>query len=375
MYEIVPTRRPATRSVALRTSRNPPLLCTAQQYQQVTWHEESFRRMADRDWDAVSGTMEAVVRGELSSLPGGDERSAVPRGLPEPIPDFKDRRHTWALTVAYYGPAFASFAWQKDCPLDSVMGCVDAAVEPFLGGRAIRLASAGRTDRGVSAVGQLLSFPTFEDVTAEELRQALDSIRPGALRLVDARKVSRQFHAQFSASWRRYVYLLPLAPHEEELVPVIDAQLAPLVGGTHSYAALGRQLPKGKNPLCTLHAARASRVAPARRVTPLRARHTRRARRAHRTRRARHTRRARRTRRARSCRVTTTAPVKINVLPRSRLRVPTGRKRILLPARWHGGSGIWWYGGTYQKKPQATTFRTLFSPLQRVVKSSILPQW
>ena len=261
MYEIVLTMRPATRSVALRTSRNPPLLCTAQQYQQVTWHEESFRRMADRDWDAVSGTMEAVVRGELSSLPGGDERSAVPRGLPEPIPDFKDRRHTWALTVAYYGPAFASFAWQKDCPLDSVMGCVDAAVEPFLGGRAIRLASAGRTDRGVSAVGQLLSFPTFEDVTAEELRQALDSIRPGALRLVDARKVSRQFHAQFSASWRRYVYLLPLAPHEEELVPVIDAQLAPLVGGTHSYAALGRQLPKGKNPLCTLHAARASRVA------------------------------------------------------------------------------------------------------------------
>ena len=261
MHEIALSRKPPARSVALRSRHSPCLLCTAQNYQQVTWQEESFRRMADRDWDAVSGTMEAVVRGELSSLPGGDERGAVPRGLPEPRLDFKDRRHTWALTVAYFGPAFASFAWQKDRPLDSVMGAVDAAIEPFLGGKAIRLASAGRTDRGVSAVGQLLSFPTFEDVTADELRQALDSIRPGALRLIDARKVSRQFHAQFSASWRRYIYLLPLAPHEDELVPVIDAQLAPLVGDTHSYAALGRQLPKGKNALCTLHAARASRVA------------------------------------------------------------------------------------------------------------------
>ena len=259
-YNVALSRTPVARPVALCSRSNPLWLCEAQGYQRVEWQETAFRRMADRDWAAVSGTMEAVVRGELSSLPGGDERSAVPRGLPEPRPDFKDRRHTWALTVAYYGPAFASFAWQKDRPLDSVAGLVQAALEPFLGGKAIRLASAGRTDRGVSAVGQLLSFPTFETVSADELRQALDSVRPGALRLIDARKVSRQFHAQFSSSWRRYVYLLPLAPHEDELASVIDAQLAPLVGAEHSYAALGRQLPAGKNPRCTLHAARASRV-------------------------------------------------------------------------------------------------------------------
>ena len=41
----------------------------------------------------------------------------------------------------------------------------------------------------------------------------------------------------------------------------LQQQIAPLVGATHDYSALGRGLPRGKNTRCTLLRARASTVA------------------------------------------------------------------------------------------------------------------
>ena len=80
----------------------------------------------------------------------------------------KTRRETWALCVAYYGPAYASFTWQPEHPHETVIGRVQHAVKPLLAGRsAAVVSSAGRTDKGVSALGQLLSFQSWEPLTHE----------------------------------------------------------------------------------------------------------------------------------------------------------------------------------------------------------------
>lgn len=74
---------------------------------------------------------------------------------------------------------------------------------------------AGRTDKGVSAVGQVCSFHTWrEPLDLDQIRDAINASSPGTLRAVSVTGVPRDFHPAFSASWRRYVYLLPLLPGE-----------------------------------------------------------------------------------------------------------------------------------------------------------------
>ena len=57
---------------------------------------------------------------------------------------------------------------------------------------------AGRTDRGVSAVGQVVSFHSWHDVDLERVAQCLDAAAPGVLRAVHVQRVPRKFHATFS---------------------------------------------------------------------------------------------------------------------------------------------------------------------------------
>ena len=70
-----------------------------------------------------------------------------------------DSRSTYRLTIAYYGPAFSGFAWQPSSSKPTVEGRLQEAIRPLTDGRTeLKLACAGRTDAGVSALGQLVSF-------------------------------------------------------------------------------------------------------------------------------------------------------------------------------------------------------------------------
>ena len=122
-------------------------------------------------------------------------------------------------------------------------GCAEALLD---GKSETRLACAGRTDAGVSATGQLVSFYAPASLDANLLRDALASPE---LRLVGARRMCRGYHATYSTAWRRYAYFLPA---ETEAASVdeaarLDALLRPLGDGVaRDYAALGRGVPAGK---------------------------------------------------------------------------------------------------------------------------------
>jgi tRNA pseudouridine38-40 synthase len=70
----------------------------------------------------------------------------------------------------------------------------------------VRLALAGRTDRGVHAVGQVASGRVAWDGELERLRFATDSLTGDDISVYRVAEVDDTFHARFSAVRREYRY-------------------------------------------------------------------------------------------------------------------------------------------------------------------------
>ena len=230
----------------------------------VDWRDTACEAMSAREWACVEAALGACVRGD-AVLPG-DDGSLLPWESHSKASEAdSNTRVTWKLTVAYLGHAFSGFAWQKYAVKPTVQGCLQDAILPLLDGRSeLRLSCAGRTDAGVSALGQLVSFHSPPGLTARVLSEAIAKASPeaGALRLVRARRMDRSYHATFSTSWRRYAYLLPPSSnqsHEDitDEATRINAMLRPLEGETRDYAALGRSVPEGKETAALLRHASA----------------------------------------------------------------------------------------------------------------------
>ena len=202
------------------------------------WRDEAYHFMGERDWGAVEDELRAAVS-STGVLPGDCSASAPLglEGLPLTVKDSWKQvaRQTWALHLAYYGPSFRGYAWQPVDPLDTVAGLLEDRLQTLLrsvdvDAKKPHLASAGRTDAGVSAIGQLVSFFTWATLTEEAIMEAVNGYDDDD-RVLSARKVPRSFHATFSARWRRYVYLLPPHDAKDVAVAAVDAQ----VWGGDSY--------------------------------------------------------------------------------------------------------------------------------------------
>ena len=235
----------------------------------VAWRDQADDALLARDWPCVESMLQSAVPGELV-LPGekNDDDYDVRLGSPG---QQSGGRITWHLKIAYFGPAFSGFAWQRDSPKPTVEGCLQTAIWPLLDGKSeLRLQCAGRTDAGVSATGQLISFHSWPRVTQADLERAINeaSPAPGALRLVAARHMASGYHATYSTTWRRYAYYLPSWPGatRDEVATeaaALDALLRPLCGVARDFRALGRSLPAGKDTNTLLRHASARLVMPA----------------------------------------------------------------------------------------------------------------
>lgn len=143
----------------------------------------------------------------------------------------------YALCLAYDGPRFAG--WARQTGQHTVEGCVrELLTEETVGLR--RAVVAGRTDRGVSAAGQVMSFRSEVAVDLERLRHRLDAVE--GLACLDARPAPRGFHAQFDASDRSYAYRIEATPSRLRLLPRLDALMRGLEG-ERDFRAYARQIP------------------------------------------------------------------------------------------------------------------------------------
>ena len=120
-------------------------------------------------------------------------------------------RRSYALRVAYEGGRFRGFQRQPGLP--TVQDTLEAALAEAVG-LSPALAVAARTDAGVHALGQVVSFSARADLDPEALRRALNAALPDGLTVLDALRVPPSFHARNSARARRYVYLVGSPPPE-----------------------------------------------------------------------------------------------------------------------------------------------------------------
>ena len=108
------------------------------------------------------------------------------------------------LGVEYDGTQFNGFQRQSHAP--SVQEALEAAISK-VANEPIRIVGAGRTDTGVHATQQVVSFRTSADRPTQAWRRGVSSLTPRAIGVLWARVQTAPFNARFDAVWRRYVYV------------------------------------------------------------------------------------------------------------------------------------------------------------------------
>jgi len=135
----------------------------------------------------------------------------------------------------------------------------------------IRIVGAGRTDAGVHAKGQVISFSTSWDRPLGELRRALNAVLPRDIAIHEIRKVPEGFNARYSAVSREYRYSIWNAPTRSPLMErfvyhypqPLDLtrmnEACSYLVGTHDFASFGSPPKEGGSTVRTLYRAECDR--------------------------------------------------------------------------------------------------------------------
>lgn len=160
------------------------------------------------------------------------------------------------LDLAYDGSGFRGYARQQG--RRTVQGELESALERVLG-RPVETSVAGRTDAGVHARGQVVSFPYDSDLDPEKLLRSLNGMVGPEIAVTAVSHEEVGFNARFSAKWRSYRYLIdprpvpdPLTRHNAWRVgrsldlEAMRAATRPLVG-EHDFTAFCRSVEDRSN--------------------------------------------------------------------------------------------------------------------------------
>ena len=108
-------------------------------------------------------------------------------------------------TIEYDGTDFAGFQWQTG------QRTVQETLEKALRKRTeqnVRITGAGRTDSGVHALGQVVSFACETRIPTAQMALALNGALPPDLSVREVQETDETFSARFSASSRVYAYFI-----------------------------------------------------------------------------------------------------------------------------------------------------------------------
>jgi tRNA pseudouridine38-40 synthase len=107
------------------------------------------------------------------------------------------------LVIEYDGREFSG--WQQQRGLRTVEGELKRALGDLVR-REVTVYAAGRTDAGAHAEGQVANFHYAGPLAPERLAAALNVRLPSDVAILSAEAVPPEFHARYSARWRRYRY-------------------------------------------------------------------------------------------------------------------------------------------------------------------------
>ncbi len=109
----------------------------------------------------------------------------------------------YAMVVEYDGTEYAG--WQRQKNAISVQQKIEEALEIVFKKKIVIVAS-GRTDSGVHALGQVAHFDVDKEFNTRSVMYSINSLLPSDVKLQRLFKVSDDFHAQYSAKRKTYVY-------------------------------------------------------------------------------------------------------------------------------------------------------------------------
>lgn len=176
--------------------------------------------------------------------------------------------HTMRLLVSYDGTDFAG--WQVQPGARTGQGELEAAIGQVLK-HPVRTASAGRTDAGVHATGQVVSFQTPRVIPTRAWVPALNAVLPRDIAVWRAQETAPDFHARHSAISRSYRYTVitggPRAPLKARYASWSEGPLDmramqevwTSLQGTHDFTAFGSSGSDPASPICTVTEARLTR--------------------------------------------------------------------------------------------------------------------
>lgn len=160
----------------------------------------------------------------------------------------------YQVILAYDGSRFAGFQRQRRTyPSPTVQDLFEEALRK-LGWRGEKVLYAGRTDRGVHALGQVVAFDLEWRHAAEALQAALNACLPGDIAVQKVSECASTFHPRYQALGRRYRYRLFCAETRQPLLeryawrvwPAVEIEpmqsAARLIIGQHDFGAFGSPL-------------------------------------------------------------------------------------------------------------------------------------
>ena len=167
------------------------------------------------------------------------------------------------LTLEYDGTNYHGWQSQAGSGRPTIQETLEQAIAAFTKEQ-VTTHSSGRTDAGVHALGHVANFLTEKQLPVDAWMPALNHLLPPDIRIVSSEEVGPSFHARFSATGKRYKYLILNRPApsalERNRAWHINRKLnikamknaAEYFVGKHDFSAFRGSGCNAKNPVRTL---------------------------------------------------------------------------------------------------------------------------
>lgn len=166
----------------------------------------------------------------------------------------------YRLDLEYDGTDFKG--WQVQPDQRTVQKELEDRLE-ILCRKPIRITAAGRTDTGVHAFGQVVSFQAEREHDTKALKQSLNCMLPPDVVIKSAALTNSDFNARFSATSREYIYDIIFGvravgrayawSRRDHLSLLALERAARHITGEHDFTSFCVAAKEGESRICSVH--------------------------------------------------------------------------------------------------------------------------
>lgn len=99
--------------------------------------------------------------------------------------------------------------WQIQPETATIQGILQDVIGTITNSQ-VTVLSASRTDAGVHALGQVISFRTSTHLSLDSFKRAINALLPEDIRIVELNETSDNFHPRYDAKMKSYIYIVHL---------------------------------------------------------------------------------------------------------------------------------------------------------------------